>query len=213
MKKELAKLSVIYKLASREWGIGGAVNPLAGVARPVEHNARTRRLAPGEEGKLLAACEPPMALLVRAALETAARLGELLAVEWGDVDTSKRVMTLRGIGGHGTKNGDPTRAVPLSSEALAVLRELGKLPRSMDSRLFWQWRASDSFSAAWRRVCTRAGIENLHFHDLRHEALSRLAERGDLSVLELAAISGHKTLAMLKRYTHLRSVDLARKLG
>lgn len=66
---------------------------------------------------------------------------------------------------------------------------------------------------AWGHAVKRAGIENLHSHDLRHEALSRLAERGNLSVLELAAVSGHKTLQMLKRYTHLRAEDLARKLG
>jgi len=66
---------------------------------------------------------------------------------------------------------------------------------------------------AWGHAVKRAGIENLHFHDLLHEALSRLAERGDLSVLELAAVSGHKTMQMLKRYTHLLAEDLARKLG
>jgi integrase len=53
----------------------------------------------------------------------------------------------------------------------------------------------------------------LHFHDLRHEAISRLAERGSLSMLELAAVSGHKTMQMLKRYTHLRAEDIAKKMG
>ena len=59
--------------------------------------------------------------------------------------------------------------------------------------------------AAFSRACERAGIKNLTFHDLRHEALSRLAESGDFSALELAAVSGHKTLQMLKRYTHLQA--------
>jgi integrase len=66
---------------------------------------------------------------------------------------------------------------------------------------------------AFEYACRRAGIDDYRWHDLRHEALSRLAERGDLSVLELAAVSGHKTLQMLKRYTRLRAEDLARKLG
>ena len=58
----------------------------------------------------------------------------------------------------------------------------------------------------------RAGIDNYTFHDLRHEALSRLAERGDLIVLELASISGHRSLQMLQKYTHLQAAHLAKKL-
>lgn len=65
---------------------------------------------------------------------------------------------------------------------------------------------------AYRNAVKRAGIEGLTFHDLRHEATSRLFERG-LDVMEVAAIIGHKTLQMLKRYTHLRAEDLAKKLG
>ena len=70
-----------------------------------------------------------------------------------------------------------------------------------------------TLQSAFRLACGRAGIEGLRFHDLRHEALSRLAERGDLSVFELAAISGHKSLQMLKRYTHVEVKKLAQKLG
>ena len=64
----------------------------------------------------------------------------------------------------------------------------------------------------WSRACKRANIENLHFHDLRHEATSRFFEKG-LNVMEVAAITGHKDLRMLQRYTHLRAEDLAKKLG
>lgn len=213
VKKELAKLSVLYKLASKEWGIAGLVNPVAGVARPTERNARTRRLEGDELPRLLAECTPQMALLVRLALETAARLGELIALKWRDVDTTRRVAVLRGIDGRGTKNGDDWRAVPLSSEAVHILDELRALPRSVDGRLFWRWKASDSVSHGWRRACARAGIEDLRFHDLRHEATSRLFEKGVFEGVEVAAITGHKTLQMLKRYTHLRAEELARKLG
>ena len=66
---------------------------------------------------------------------------------------------------------------------------------------------------AFNAACIRAELENYTWHDLRHEALSRLAERGDFSVLELAAVSGHKTLQMLKRYTHFQAERLAVKLG
>lgn len=103
--------------------------------------------------------------------------------------------------------------MPLSSAAVTVLVELRKLPASIDGRVFYWWQASDSISHVWRRVCSRAGIEDLRFHDLRHEATSRLFEKGVFEGVEVAAITGHKTLQMLKRYTHLRAEDLARKLG
>lgn len=155
----------------------------------------------------------PVGLLIRLALETAARLGELLALEWRDIDAGRRVAVLRGVGGRGTKNGDESRAVPLSSAALVVLQELQALPLGIDGRVFYWWAGSDSFNKTWRRACACAGIEDLRFHDLRHEATSRLFEKGVFEGVEVAAITGHKTLQMLKRYTHLRAADLARKLG
>ena len=105
------------------------------------------------------------------------------------------------------KNGE-ARAVPLNSEAVAVLEAL---PRSINGVVFPVERMTlyHAFAAA----CKRAKLDNFTWHDLRHEALSRLAERGDFSVLELAAVSGHKTLQMLKRYTHLQATKLAEKMG
>ena len=70
----------------------------------------------------------------------------------------------------------------------------------------------DSISQAFERVCAATGIEGLTFHDLRHEATSRLFEKG-LNPMQVAAITGHKTLQMLKRYTHLRAEDLVGRLG
>ena len=231
VRKEINLLSKLVDLAGKEWGIALAANPCAMVTKPTENNARSRRLSPGEERYLLAACKGSTALLVRLALETAARLGELLALQWSDVDLQRRVILLRGIDGRGTKSGDDVRAVPLSSAAVSVFDELSKLPRSIDGRVFYQWKASDSFSKTWVRAvararalyvadCGKAGKEpdaaflaDLRFHDLRHEAVSRLFERGVFDAMEVASISGHKTLQMLKRYTHLRAEDLAKKLG
>ena len=204
---------MIYKLAAQEWGVGGLENPVLNVARPKEKNSRTRRLEPGELERLLKVAPTPVGLLIRLALETAARLGELLALEWRDIDAGRRVALLRGVGGRGTKNGDDSRAVPLSSAALVVLQELQALPLSIDGRVFYWWAGSDSFNKPWARLCKSAGIEDLRFHDLRHEATSRLFEKGVFQGVEVAAITGHKTLQMLKRYTHLRASDLAQKLG
>jgi integrase len=71
---------------------------------------------------------------------------------------------------------------------------------------------AEAVKRAFIRAMHRAGIENLRFHDLRHEATSRLFERG-LNIMEVASITGHKDLRMLRRYTHLRAEDLAKKLG
>ena len=121
------------------------------------------------------------------------------------IDAKRRLALL--IDSEKIKNEEP-RAVPLSSAAMAVL---GDLPRSVSGIVLPVERLT--LYHAFRYACLRANIKNFTFHDLRHEALSRLAERGDFSVLELAAVSGHKTLQMLKRYTHLQAEKLAQKLG
>lgn len=213
VRKEINLLSKLIDLAGKEWGMPLPSNPCAMVSRPAPGKARDRRLEGDELGLLLAECEPHMGALVRFAIETAARLGEMLSVKWADVDLKKQVMIVRGIDERGTKNGDALRQVPLSSAAVEVLEGLKALPRSIDGRVFWWWKASDSFNKTWRRVCARAGVEGLRFHDLRHEATSRLFEKGVFDSMEVASITGHKTLQMLKRYTHLRAEDLAKKLG
>lgn len=206
VRKELALLSKLIKTAMREWGIALPGNPVANVSKPPPSKPRERRLKEGEEARLLASLDQCrnryMRPLAELAIETAMRQGELLALQWDRVDLKRRIAFLPE-----TKNGE-ARAVPLSSRAVAILQDL---PRRIDGRVFPI--SQGLVVQAWGHAVKRAGLENLHFHDLRHEALSRLAERGDLSVLELAQISGHKTLQMLKRYTHLQAEKLARKLG
>ncbi|MGC9207933.1 site-specific integrase, partial [Acidithiobacillus sp.] len=99
------------------------------------------------------------------------------------------------------------RTVPLSSRAVTVL---DALPRSMDGRVFGM--TYEAMKQAFDRACKRAGIDDLRFHDLRHEAVSRFFEKG-FNPMEVSTISGHKTLQMLKRYTHLRAEDLAKRMG
>lgn len=129
------------------------------------------------------------------------RRGELLSLRWEHVDLARHIAHLPT-----TKNGE-SRTVPLSSRAVAVL---DALPRSVDGRVFPI--THDALKMAWNRTTARAGIENLHFHDPRHEATTRLAERV-ANVIEPAAITDHKDLRMLQRYYHPRPEDLARKLG
>jgi hypothetical protein len=114
----------------------------------------------------------------------------------------RRAMILRD-----TKNGDD-RVVPLSKEALDIVSETLRQPAD-DPRVFPLTR--DAIASAWRRLLERAAIEDFRFHDLRHEATSRLFERG-LSVMEVQRITGHKTLAMLLRYTHMDVGRLVQRL-
>jgi len=129
------------------------------------------------------------------------RRGEILSLTWNNVDLQKRVARLID-----TKNGEG-RSVPLTQKATALLLAL---PRSIDGRVFAT--TAEAVKLAFQRAVVRAGIEDFHFHDLRHEGVSRLFEKG-LNVMEVASISGHKTLQMLKRYTHLSSECLLSKIG
>ena len=98
--------------------------------------------------------------------------------------------------------------VPLSSSAVEILR--GLLP-SRDGGVFGDL-TQDALKQSFKRAVRRAGIKGLRLHDLRHEATSRFFEKG-LNVMEVASVTGHKTLQMLKRYTHLSVGDLAVRLG
>ena len=105
-----------------------------------------------------------------------------------------------------TKNGE-ARTIPLSKRACQVLHRLSK--RTDTQRIFPI--SKESVKNAWQRLIRRASVDDLHFHDLRHEAVSRFFERG-LSIPEVALISGHKDPRMLFRYTHLKAEHVARKL-
>ncbi|MHB8409816.1 MAG: site-specific integrase [Acidiferrobacterales bacterium] len=170
--------------------------PVAG--RPA---GRDRRLKDGEEEKLLAAAESAFAPVIRWALSTAMRRSEISGLTWDRVDLKRRSAHLPV-----TKNGS-SRTVPLSREAIAVLESI---PRRLDGSVFGL--TVDAISLFWRRAIKSAHIEGLTFHDLRHEAISRLFENTDLDAMEIARISGHQTLSMLSRYTHLRAHKLADRL-
>lgn len=207
VKSEIDLLSKVLDVASKELGVPlPAGNPVASIRKPASGKARDRRLTPEQWTRLLDECEKsgnawlkPAVLL---SVETAMRQGELLGVTWKNVNIARRHIMLSS-----TKNGE-ARPVPLSSAAIAILESL---PRSMRGPVVPQDRMT--IYTAFKRAVARAGIDGYTWHDLRHEAISRLAERGDLSLIELAAVSGHKTMQMLKRYAHMRVEDLAKKIG
>jgi len=202
--RELNTLSSVLNHARREWCYK-LVNPCVDIKRPSQGEPRTRRLLEGEEVKLLAELAPHYGRVVRFALATAMRRGEILSLVWENVDLKMRVACLPL-----TKNGS-SRRVPLSTSAIAVLNEQqSEAEKHIDGRVFNL--SPIALDKAWRAACQRAKITDLHFHDLRHEATSRLAEKLP-NILELSAVTGHKDLRMLKRYHHPRAEDLALKLG
>lgn len=201
VRLELAIIGNLYRIAATEWRMEGLVNPAKAVRKPPPGRARDRRLAGDEEARILAAAAPVFRQAIVIALETAMRRGEIAALRWSDVDLARAVARVREA-----KNGEP-RDVPLSPRALEALRAL---PRRLDGLVVGL--TGDGLTQAWARVCAAAGVAGMRFHDLRHEAISRLFERG-WSVAEVAAVSGHKTWTQLRRYTQLRAEALARKLA
>lgn len=215
VRLRLTLLSHLFTIAQTEWGMDYLRNPVKSIRKPsLKGTARDRRLMPGEETSLLDAATEyghPHPAIIALAIETAMREGELAEFRWEHVRLSDKVIYLpKEI----TKNNED-RDVPLSSRAVEILRSI---PRRLDGKVIGI--KANSISQAFGRICNRtkdaegnpAPIEDLHFHDLRHEATSRLFEKG-LDSMQVAAITGHKTLQMLKRYTHLRAEDLAKMLG
>jgi len=204
--RDLAVLSSIINHARREWGIV-IHNPVEMIRKPTMPPGRDRVLSESEETRLLAELAPTgrrnplMQPLVVVAIETAMRRSEILSMRWADVHLDRRVIFLPL-----TKNGQ-SRYVPLSSRAATTLSHL---PRSPDGRVFPVNRAA--MVANFMKAVRRAGLLDLHFHDLRHTAASRMASKLP-NVIELASVTGHTSLQMLKRYYHPKAEELAMKLG
>lgn len=224
IRLDLALLSHFFETARKDWGMESLVNPIKNIKLPSGSKQRDRRLHGEEERYLTDALkkgsQPIACSIVNLAIETAMRQSEILGLHWEVIDFNRKVAFLAD-----TKNGT-SRSVPLSSRALGTLNSL---PRPIEGgRIFSisQDRLIRTFQRAcvvgkiqYLQNCTKANkepigdfLDNLRFHDLRHEATTRLFELG-LDMMEVASISGHKSLSMLKRYTHLRAEDLAQKLG
>jgi integrase len=201
--RELAVMSSVINHARREWGLN-ITNPITMIKKPSSTQGRDRILNDQELGRLFIELEkisPWYKPLVEFALETAMRRGEIMSLLWVNINFEKSVAFLPL-----TKNGD-SRYVPLSMKAIRILKSL---PRDIDGRVFPLNKGT--VSSLFLRAVRRAKVEDFHFHDLRHTAITRLASIFS-NPMEIAAISGHKSLSMLKRYTHLKAEDLVKKLG
>ncbi len=196
----LAILSHVFTIALKEWNLLEN-SPIKNLSRLKEPNGRIRFLNEEERRRLLEACKksenPYLFTIVVLAISTGMRQGEMLNITWKDVDFKNNRIIL-----HETKNGE-IRVVPLTGFAFKLLLELFK-KRNFDSYLLFP--GSDSIKpiyirTSWEKALKEANIEDFRFHDLRHTAASYLA-MGQASLAEIAEILGHKTLSMVKRYSH-----------
>ena len=204
VRKECALLSHAINIAKKEWACDININPLTQISLPINNPSRKRRLETGEFEKLSIACKQvnniwlyPLFIL---AIVTAMRRGELLSINIKNTYNNNSICKLLN-----TKNGEE-RIVPLSFKSMQVIKQL---PKSLNGKLFPILPSTVRY--LWKKACQKACVYNLRFHDLRHEATSRLFEKG-LNVMEVASITGHKDLRMLEVYTHLKAEYLVKKL-
>lgn len=193
----LAALSAVYKVAVREWHWLES-NPVSNVARGAESQGRVRWLDDAERVALFDACEksdnPDLLPVVLFAISTGARAGEIYGLRWPSVSLKDgRVIFEK------TKNNE-RRAVPIAGRCLDLLTARSKI-RRLDTDLIFP-ASRRAIERAFRDALQVAKIEDFRFHDLRHSAASYLAQSG-ATTAEIAAVLGHKTLAMVKRYSHL----------
>ncbi|MFC1684044.1 tyrosine-type recombinase/integrase [Pseudomonadota bacterium] len=208
VKRELGLLSRILTASEKDFGIYlPHGNPVSKIRLPKEPEGRKRRLQPGELDSLRNHMEHNSLMLsaVFLAIETGMRRGELCRMQYQDVDWDKSTLLIPE-----TKNGQ-SRTIPLSKLAIESLGKLVKLQEHPTPCLPLLPLEPHSVTRAFERACKRAEIEDLRFHDLRHEATSRFFEKG-LNLMEVASITGHQDLRMLKRYTHIRPETLVSRL-
>jgi integrase len=191
----MAALSHLFSVAVREWG-WCEDNPCKRVTKPAEPRGRVRYLFDAERAKLLTACResdhPDLYLVVLLALSTGGRRSEILGLRWPEVNLQDETVTFLD-----TKNND-RRTVSVDPAALAILKDRSRIRHLHTDKVL----TGPDPRAAWESAVKAAGIDDFHFHDLRHSAASYLAMSG-ATAPEIAAVLGHRTLAMVKRYSHI----------
>ncbi len=222
VNRDLSVLSHAFNLAATTFGCTHARNPIQPTTRLKLPRGRVRRISAEEEAALLEAAreyeinsDVRISSIIRFACDTAMRCGEITGMQWEHVDLMQGTVFLPD-----TKNGD-SRSVPLWLAMRALLRDLG--PQKAGP----VWSAHEAVRSAWRRVraaaivtaesygnrVLAASLRDLRFHDFRHEGTSRLIERTGWENSKIMAVTGHKTSAMLARYSHLRSSTLASQMA
>jgi integrase len=198
INRELASLKKAFNLAVREWE-WCSENPVSKVSMERENNQRDRWLSVEEEARLLQGCAPWLHDLVTFALHTGMRMGEILDLTWRGVDFSRRtVMVVR------SKNGE-RRTIPVNDTGMAVLRQKSKVRSLRTDVVFCSHvftpMESGHLRRSFRLALGKAGIDDFHFHDLRHTFATRLVQAG-VDIYKVQRLLGHKSPIMTQRYAH-----------
>ena len=203
LRKEYFLLKNILNFAKLGYGISPSNNPLDSISVPRDSNPRDRRLEPHEkvllETAFLGHKNIEFANVCLLALDSGMRRSEILKLSKSDFSASKQTLLIRE-----SKNGD-NRVIPLSKRATAILsNQEGENQNTMFSI------TPSCVHQAWKRLTKKLELEDLRFHDLRHEAISTFFEKG-LSVAEVQVISGHRDVRQLFRYTHIRAEEIIKR--
>ena len=213
VNRYLAALAAVLTRAVKHWHWLDS-NPVSRVEKLTEDNARTRFLTEPELGRLLDACResasPDLYVAVLLSITTGVRRGELMGLRWRDVDLQQGLLHVR-VGNETTTKGG-VRSVPIVAQVLPLLTERrthhaeGNVTRLRDDGLVFPSQASKrnpvTVRTGWENACKRAGLEGMHWHDLRHACASFLAKNG-ATLLEIGEVLGHRSPSTTKRYSHL----------
>jgi integrase len=213
--REMTLLNHALNVGVKEW-LWLAKNPLTGVRRPAEPPPRSRLISDDEIDRLLYALgyanEPPQTITARVgaafafAIETALRAGEICALRWGDIETHRRFLRVTATAFGAGKTAAAKREVPLTARAIEIIEYLRYV--KTDESIFSL--KSAQIDALFRKAKARSLIKDLHFHDSRAEAITRLSKK--LDILALARMVGHRDLRMLQVYYRETAEDMAKKL-
>lgn len=209
LKRMLSPIQNLFEVAKTEWGLPLRDNPISTLKIACLSNRRERRLKDGELDRLIIGARktknPIILPVILFALQTGLRRSEILAATWSDLNMEIRALTIPMA-----KNGH-SRTIPLTLAALALLqglKEEGQTKKIDNEKIFPT--TANALKLAWDRLIKRTGIDGLHFHDLRHEAISRFFEMG-LTMPEVALLSGHRDMRMLFRYAHAARIGICDK--
>ena len=204
----LAALSHAFTIAVKDWG-WLEDSPMRNVSKPKQPRGRERFLSEDERERLLAACRASMSTFLHTvvvlAISTGMRRGEIMTLRWKQIDLKRGQILL-----FDTKNGT-SRAAALTGLALSMVTDLAKVRRIDTDIVFFgnDPQKSVDLTKPWTTAVAKAKLDDFRFHDLRHSAASYLAMNG-ASTIEIAAVLGHKTLQMVKRYSHLENSHTAK---
>lgn len=198
INRELATLKKAFNLARREWE-WCSDNPVTRVSMEKEDNARDRWLTRHEEGRLLSTAGEWLRDIVIFAVNTGLRMGEILALTWGPVDFSRRTLTVLR-----SKNGE-RRTIPLNRTVLELLGKRMKARPFSTELVFWSETGTQldgpNLRRAFRLIVKKSGLDDFHFHDLRHTFATRMVQAG-VDLYKVQRLLGHKSPQMTQRYAH-----------